>query len=514
MTHSTSPIRILLIAIAIAWTLPTRPALASAIISNGVIQLGVNDEGHLNVPGGAPTDEGGSDVGVRYLPTGSDSTAEGCACEGWGVADLLSGTTGFGNVEIDGVHNLQVLSFVADAERAVSTVQIKDWTGSPLIRVTHAFAPSPQSANVYVVTVRIENIGTTTIQPAYRRVAHWGVEPVIRSTYSTIETGSASNIVFTSDDGFASANPLVGPSARRRTGSFIDEGPDYEGALFDLQFEALAPGAAQEFTLFYGAAGSQRAALAALETVRAEAYSYGQPMTDAHGIPEFYETPRTDLGLPNTFFLAFSGIGGTPVNEVGSITLAPPERTLRINQHTCIGGTVLDPFGRPYAGARISFSRGGANEGSEQQISDANGAVNLCWTGAKSGRDYIRASNRDLFATATVDWLARELTDLVAAPALSLNLARNDGRRPLAPQARLTTRSNGVPIVGKTLVFEAENQPLCTATTDASGTARCSGFLRAPGSLIPVLRDSGYAVHFAGDQDYVGADAQGKLLLP
>lgn len=487
-------------------------AHAGAIISNGVIQLGVNDEGHLNLPGGAPTSEGGSDVGVRYLPTGSDSTAEGCACEGWGVADLASGVSGFANAAIDGVSNLEVLSFTADSAHASSTVRIKDRTGTPLMKVTHAFAPSPQSENLYAVLVRIENIGATTIRPAYRRVAHWGVEPVIYSTFSTVEAGSASSIRFTSDDGFASANPLAGPSARRRTGSFIDEGPDYEGALFDLQFDALAPGAAREFMLFYGAAGSQREALAALESVQAEAYSYGQPMTNADGIPEFGAFTRPDLGLPNTFVLAFSGIGGTPVNEVGSIALAPRDRTLRINQRSCISGTVLDPFGHPLAGAAIRMQRFGVNPGEEVLISDAGGAITQCWTGTKAGSDFIRASSRDLFDTASVEWQARVLTDLVAAPALSLNLPRNDGRVPLTPQAQLTQRSTHAPVVGRTLQFTTASQPLCTATTDATGTARCSGFLQAPVSLLPVLRESGYTVHFAGDEDYVGADAQGRLL--
>ncbi|MCX7594124.1 MAG: hypothetical protein N2235_10250, partial [Fischerella sp.] len=64
----------------------------AAIISNGTIQLGVNQEGHLNVPGGTPSSGSGTtSVGLRFLPTNADGTAPGCLCEGWGVADAESG---------------------------------------------------------------------------------------------------------------------------------------------------------------------------------------------------------------------------------------------------------------------------------------------------------------------------------------------------------------------------------------------------------------------------------------
>ena len=43
------------------------------VISNGVVQLGVNCYGSL-VAGG---------VGLKYLPTGSEAIAVACLCEGW-----------------------------------------------------------------------------------------------------------------------------------------------------------------------------------------------------------------------------------------------------------------------------------------------------------------------------------------------------------------------------------------------------------------------------------------------
>ena len=47
-------------------------------IDNGTIMMGIWDEGHLNVPGGPPSLEGTTAVGLRYMPTGAESTAPGC----------------------------------------------------------------------------------------------------------------------------------------------------------------------------------------------------------------------------------------------------------------------------------------------------------------------------------------------------------------------------------------------------------------------------------------------------
>ena len=487
-------------------------ALADAIIDNGVVQLGINDEGHLNVQGGTPSLQGTTAVGLRYLPTNAESTAPGCLCEGWGVADLNTGVAGFANEAVDGVQNLEVLSFSATADRAESIVQIKDGTGMPVIKVRHSYLPSPRTRNLYVVTVRIENIGTTTIKPAYRRVMDWDIEPTAFNEYSTIATGTAKNITFTSNNGFASANPLAGPSSIGFTGNFTDAGPADHGALFDFQFDDLPPGTAREFTTYYGAAGSEADALAALATVEAEAYSFGQPTTDADGNPTSSADARPDLGRPNTFIFAFGGVGGTPLFVPSSLTLSPKTGTLRINKEYCLNGMVLDQFGKPFTGAPIHFVRTGANPGDDLEVSDASGSVKLCWTGTHAGQDQILASVRDLRDTATVEWTDRRVTDVAAGPVIALSLKRSEGRVPLSPQARLTERVSGAPVAGKTLVFEAANQRLCEAKTNAMGLASCTGYLRSPGSLLPVLRETGYVARFAGDDDFFGAEGQAKLL--
>ncbi|HUF52923.1 MAG TPA: hypothetical protein VMR52_04010, partial [Dehalococcoidia bacterium] len=109
----------------------------SAIIDNGIVQLGVWDLGHLNVPGGVPSPETGtSSVGLRYLPTGAEATAPGCLCEGWGAADATSGISGYANESV-GTNNLTPVSFSSTASTATSVVDV-----GTILRVTHHYEPS------------------------------------------------------------------------------------------------------------------------------------------------------------------------------------------------------------------------------------------------------------------------------------------------------------------------------------------------------------------------------------
>lgn len=274
---------------------------ANAIIDNGTVQLGVWDEGHLNVPGGAPSSGSGTTtVGLRYLPTGAESTAPGCACEGWGVADATTGVSGYANEAADGVVNLTPVAFVSDATSAVSTVGV----GTTFV-VTHDYHPSPVTPNLYEVDVTVENVSLNAVDLRYRRVMDWDAEPTPFSEFVTIQgTAGASDVLFASNNGFASANPLSGPSDSGLTGDFVDQGPSDHGALFDFAFGSLEPGASKTFTTFYGAAGNESDALAALAAVGAEVYSFGQPSSS-----------DPTVGTPNTFMFAFAGVGGTPIGS-------------------------------------------------------------------------------------------------------------------------------------------------------------------------------------------------------
>ncbi|NES87953.1 MULTISPECIES: PEP-CTERM sorting domain-containing protein [Okeania] len=289
----------------------TQAANAAAIISNGVIQIGVNDEGHLNIPGGTPSSGvGTTTVGLRFLPTGAEFTAPGLIAEGWGVADAASGLTGYANVDIDGVQNLDLVSFTATSTTATSVVSIDD-----VFLVTHDYKPSSETPFLYDVEVTIENISSSSVDDVrYRRVMDWDIEPTAFREFVTIQgTEEATNVLFASDDGFASANPLSSRSSRLFTGDAVDSGPSDHGALFDFGFGSLGSGDSKSFNIFYGGAFTEVEALAALGAVGAEVYSLGQ--ADVPG--------GADIGSPNTGIFAFSGVGGVSMTETPTETPEP-----------------------------------------------------------------------------------------------------------------------------------------------------------------------------------------------
>ncbi|WCL55354.1 PEPxxWA-CTERM sorting domain-containing protein [Gimibacter soli] len=280
----------------------TLPAMGQAIIDNGTIQMGVDTMGQLNVRGGDPSPVTGTTyVGLRYMPTGNESTSHGCLCEGWGVADASTGMTGSAN-NAYGTFGLSLSSFSSTASTATSVVTLT--SGLQQLTVTHYFSPSATSS-LYSVNVKIENTGTADVGDLrYRRVFDWDVEPTTFTEYSTVETGTASAVLFSSNDGFASANPLAGPSGT--PGDFTDFGAYDHGALFDFGFGSLLSGESYSFDIFYGAAGTEAAALAALGVVGAEVYSFGQAANDPGGLG----LPTASGDPTNTFIFAFAGVGG------------------------------------------------------------------------------------------------------------------------------------------------------------------------------------------------------------
>ncbi len=304
--------RVFLLSVAVAAIAPAA-AQGQAIIANGTVQLGVWPEGHLNVPG--PTSAGGTtQVGVRFLPTNNEATAAGCDCEGWGAADATSGATGFANVSSDGgVNNLIPISFVSDADSAVSVVEVGPNLGvarsdENILRVTHDYHPSPDTANLYEVTVTIENISAAPVDARYRRVMDWDIEPTAFDEFVTARTGDATQLLDNDNDGFQTADPL-GPDGDPSnvttifTGDFTDEGPDDHGARFDFGLGTLAPTESETFRIYYGGAATENGAEAAIAAVEGEVFSLGQPSTP--------DGPT--LGTPNTFVFAFAGVGGSPV---------------------------------------------------------------------------------------------------------------------------------------------------------------------------------------------------------
>ncbi len=295
---------------------PGDPCYPAVCIDNGTILLAVNPTGELNTSDGTGSKAGPGDVGLEYLPTGHDATSPGCLCEGWGVADPATGTWGGANRDRTGTTgaNLTVESFDWTASTAKSVVLVKDAEGAPVFRVTHEYVPSAATPNLYQVNVSIENItGETIAVVQYRRVMDWDIEPTAFSEIVTMNKGTAAALTFTSNDGFASSNPLAGPSDLGHTGNFTNAGPSDHGALFDFTFGPLSPGQVLTFVTFYGAAANEALAIEALRAVGAEAYSFGKPNL----------SPLD--GSPNTFMFAFGNVGGDVIFPTDPDPVPEPE---------------------------------------------------------------------------------------------------------------------------------------------------------------------------------------------
>ncbi len=300
------------VAAALLFAAGTAQGAATIINPGGTIALGVNDQGHLNTSVGSVAVNGGGRTGLAYKFSDGDfrdATSPGCLCEGWGVS--VNGTTAGGaNVSVGGVFNLTVDSFTSTASTATSSVHL---TSLPGLTVTHAYSPADNTPGaLFKSVVTITNTtGATVNDVKYVRVMDWDVPPTEFSEFVTIVgTGTATLLEHSNDNGFCNPNPLVAcPSLLAGTTNvdFTDSGPADHGTYFRFNFGSLANGASHTFTIFYGAAASEAAALAALAAEGVELYSLGQSSPPS-GDPS--------LGTPATYMFAFKGVGGTPIGTV------------------------------------------------------------------------------------------------------------------------------------------------------------------------------------------------------
>jgi len=293
---------------------------AGAIIYNtgdsttATVALGVNDLGHLNTRDGDITVNASATGVAAFIEGGADgtgwydATSPGCLCEGWGVA--ASGVSGYASVDSGGISNLTLDSFTADSSSATSKVFL---TSMPDLKVTHAYAPSA-SLDVFEAKVTIENTSAATMTDLrYRRAMDWDIPFTEFNEYVTIGgTGTTADLLASSDNGFATPDPLGGGISDLAgcgiNTDFVDCGPSDHGAVFDFGFGDLAAGESKTFSIFYGASVDEAAAFAALGDIGAELFSFGQESGDPKG------------GTPRTYIFAFSGVGG-------SVIVPPPVKT-------------------------------------------------------------------------------------------------------------------------------------------------------------------------------------------
>lgn len=288
---------------------------ADAILSDGNVVIGVNDTGQLNVSGGVSSVSGEYDVGVRYVDESGNQyevTSHGCECEGWGVA--ADGISGYAN-DAAGSAGLTLDSFVSDATTATSIVHTSN------LSVTHDFALSADTDNLYQVTVTITNTTDSTVSDVeYRRTMDWDADPTPFSELVTIGgAASATAVLEWSNDGFSNSNPLTsicgnfGESNCLMNVEFTDAGFPYSGddhgANFDFGFGDLAAGESVIFSIFYGGADNVSDAFNTMAAAGVEVYSLGRSIYDLDG-----DGLNDSTGaITPTYIFGFAGVGGEVV---------------------------------------------------------------------------------------------------------------------------------------------------------------------------------------------------------
>lgn len=297
---------------------------AAAILTDGNVIIGVDDLAQLNISGGAPAVSGTTTVGVRYLPASGgeyEVTAHGCVCEGWGVA-VNGSVSGYAN-NAAGTFGLVQDSFASSPTTATVVTSLS----SGEVTVTHAFALSSATANLYEVKVTITaNVDVTDVE--YRRVMDWDTDPTPFYELVTIGGTSATALLENSNNGFCSGDPLspiacyggTMPFGTPETsGDFVDLGPDDHGANFDFGFGDLAEGDSVSFSIFYGGADDVADAFSTMAAADIEVYSLARSYTDTDGdgIANFDGCGgggcTTAGSLTPTYIFGFKGVGGEVV---------------------------------------------------------------------------------------------------------------------------------------------------------------------------------------------------------
>jgi hypothetical protein len=268
------------------------------VITNGSLQMGVNDYGGL---GGA---------GVGLVGPNGDAITPGCLCEGWGAAaNATSGYTYGG-----GASNF-ASSLTSGTSAGGSTITL---LGNGL-QVTQTYTPVA-GGKLFKVAVAMTNTTASAMSDVrYARTLDWDVSPgYFSSNYTTVyggtPTGPGGKVLHTSTDPFAPPDPMSFRSSNANTN--VSNVAGDLGSYFVFGFGGLAAGASVNFDTFIGASTSVRDLLAALGGVGVEAYSFttgSDTGTDGMHAPAF-GYGFAGLGLP-------PALPGGEVPEPSSIAL-------------------------------------------------------------------------------------------------------------------------------------------------------------------------------------------------
>src|SRR5579859_7297456 len=126
----------------------------SAVLSNGVVALGVGADGGLSE----------ASTGVQFLPSGVDGMLPNCAC----APTLRLGSD---------VLTSSPESFTFTSLSAASSELFQDTATGGSLRLVQQFAPAASAANLYEVVVTVENTGASTVDPTFVRPLAWANQP-------------------------------------------------------------------------------------------------------------------------------------------------------------------------------------------------------------------------------------------------------------------------------------------------------------------------------------------------
>ncbi|MEU9048669.1 MULTISPECIES: IPT/TIG domain-containing protein [unclassified Kitasatospora] len=115
------------------------------------------------------------------------------------------------------------------------------------------------------------------------------------------------------------------------------------------------------------------------------------------------------------------------------------------------------------------------------------------------GTSTITAADRYTYTKDTTKLTANPLLLSIAPGQLSINLNLS---------ATLTDTTTGKPVPGATVTFKVGSTTVCTATTDAAGTATCTG----PCPVVTVLLNLGYTATYNGSPTQEAATATAGLI--
>jgi hypothetical protein len=252
----------------------------------------------------------------------------------------------------------------------------------------------------------------------------------------------------------------------------------------------------------------------------------GHPLTFAHGSaahgtitgtgPNLLYTPASNYHGPDSFTFTVTDADGLSDSGLVSITVtsvndAPvaDDQQLSTVEDTALAITLT---AADVDSDVLTFTNGSA----------AHGAI----TGSGASLTYTPAADYfgpDSFSftvddghggtdTGTIAITVTEApmiaTSLVADPAV-VSLSGTPKLRLGTVGARLVRTDTGAALAGRTIVFSVGAQPLCTATTDATGRAGCT---LSHTATIQMLVAHGYDAAFAGDADFLPSSAHAGLV--